>query len=339
VQDEPAEISAEALAALLRDRWGFPVTGLEYAPVGFGDHHWTAAGLDGQRWFITVKDPAMYDPDPAGAAAIAEDMAATMRAATELAAAGLEFVLAPLPTLGGTVVEWLAPHYLVAAFPHLDADGGDWGETYSPQDRAAVIGLLARLHQVPPDAALPASTVLPARTVLPVRDVAVPHREFLDGVAGGAALDWDSGPHAAAARDLAEGNRPALGRGLRRFDELAAELAADPPPVVITHGEPHPGNVLRDGGRLLLIDWDTAGLAWPERDLWSITQAGTDDAARYEAATGYRPDARAIEMYALLWALTDIGDFLRKFSGPHIDSPDSDTAWEGLIGSFGDLMR
>ena len=82
-----------------------------------------------------------------------------------------------------------------------------------------------------------------------------------------------------------------------------------------------------------------AGLAWPERDLWSITQAGTQDAARYEAATGHRPDPRAIEMYALLWALWDIGAFLRRFSGPHGESPDSVTAWEGLVESFGDLMR
>ena len=118
-----------------------------------------------------------------------------------------------------------------------------------------------------------------------------------------------------------------------------AALTAEAAPLVITHGEPHPGNVLRTGPQRLLIDWDTAGLAWPERDLWSVTKAGTEDAARYEAATGHRPDPRAIEMYALLWALWDIGDFLRRFSGPHEESPDSVTAWEGLIESFGDLMR
>ena len=44
-------------------------------------------------------------------------------------------------------------------------------------------------------------------------------------------------------------------------------------------------------------------------------------------------------MYALLWALWDIGAFLRRFSGPHDESPDSVTAWEGLIECFGDLMR
>jgi spectinomycin phosphotransferase len=36
---------------------------------------------------------------------------------------------------------------------------------------------------------------------------------------------------------------------------------------VLTHGEPHPANLLSAGGSLLLIDWDTVGLAPPERDL------------------------------------------------------------------------
>ncbi|WP_432843998.1 phosphotransferase family protein [Dactylosporangium sp. CA-092794] len=44
-------------------------------------------------------------------------------------------------------------------------------------------------------------------------------------------------------------------------------VPADPPGLVLTHGEPHPGNTMRTGGGWLLIDWDTALLAAPERDL------------------------------------------------------------------------
>jgi spectinomycin phosphotransferase len=43
--------------------------------------------------------------------------------------------------------------------------------------------------------------------------------------------------------------------------------------VLVTHGEPPPGNILRAAGKLRLIDWDTAGLALPERDLWSVAEA------------------------------------------------------------------
>ena len=105
---------------------------MRYAPVGYGDYHWTADGRDGERWFITVKDPDEHDHDPGGSAAIAADLAATMTAAARLAAAGLEFVVAPLPTLGGTLVEGLAPHYCVTAFPHIDAEASDWGEGRGP---------------------------------------------------------------------------------------------------------------------------------------------------------------------------------------------------------------
>ena len=40
--------------------------------------------------------------------------------------------------------------------------------------------------------------------------------------------------------------------------------------VVLTHGEPHPGNTMRTEDGWRLIDWDTARIAPPERDLWSI---------------------------------------------------------------------
>jgi aminoglycoside phosphotransferase (APT) family kinase protein len=37
---------------------------------------------------------------------------------------------------------------------------------------------------------------------------------------------------------------------------------------VLTHGEPHGANVLLGEGGLSLVDWDTVGIAEPERDLW-----------------------------------------------------------------------
>jgi aminoglycoside phosphotransferase (APT) family kinase protein len=36
----------------------------------------------------------------------------------------------------------------------------------------------------------------------------------------------------------------------------------------LTHGEPHPGNVIGTDDGWLLVDWDTAAIAQPERDLW-----------------------------------------------------------------------
>jgi spectinomycin phosphotransferase len=39
---------------------------------------------------------------------------------------------------------------------------------------------------------------------------------------------------------------------------------------VVTHGEPHRANVIRDGQELHLVDWDTTLLAPRERDLQMI---------------------------------------------------------------------
>ena len=45
---------------------------------------------------------------------------------------------------------------------------------------------------------------------------------------------------------------------------------AQPARTVLTHGEPHPGNTMLTASGWVLIDWDTALAAPPERDLWSL---------------------------------------------------------------------
>ncbi|HXP18631.1 MAG TPA: phosphotransferase [Streptosporangiaceae bacterium] len=45
-----------------------------------------------------------------------------------------------------------------------------------------------------------------------------------------------------------------------RSEHVAAARAP-----VTTHGEPHSANIIRAGSGRLLIDWDTVGLAPPER--------------------------------------------------------------------------
>jgi spectinomycin phosphotransferase len=55
---------------------------------------------------------------------------------------------------------------------------------------------------------------------------------------------------------------------LGHFEQLGDRLAASDEPWVITHGEPHAGDVLVDSaGDLHLIDWDDTRIAPRERDL------------------------------------------------------------------------
>jgi spectinomycin phosphotransferase len=113
--------------------------------------------------------------------------------------------------------------------------------------------------------------------------------------------------------------------------------AAGGGPAVITHGEPHPGNVLRSSGRMLLIDWDTAGLALPERDLWLAAGDDASAADRYAELTGRRVSGAAMDLYRLRWSLDDIALFVGDFRDPHEQDEDTELAWAGLTEEIGKL--
>ena len=42
--------------------------------------------------------------------------------------------------------------------------------------------------------------------------------------------------------------------------------------MLLTHGEPHPGNAMLAADGWRLVDWDTALVAPLERDLWASTR-------------------------------------------------------------------
>jgi spectinomycin phosphotransferase len=121
---------------------------------------------------------------------------------------------------------------------------------------------------------------------------------------------------------------------LAHFDDLAAQVAAADADLVVTHGEPHPGNLIRRGASYLLIDWDTAGLAPPERDLWWVLSgAGSGsaaEAARYAELTGHQLSQPALALYRLRWDLDDVGLLLADFRGPHRQNEDTEQGWAAL---------
>ena len=71
-----------------------------------------------------------------------------------------------------------------------------------------------------------------------------------------------AGRTAEPARAWLAGHAADLDRVLAEFDGLVGEVAAMQRVPVITHGEPHPGNVMRSRDGLMLIDWDTVALAF-----------------------------------------------------------------------------
>ena len=320
----PEGIDDRQLSLALEEHWGLAPARLGYLPVGFGDHHWELADSAGCRWFVTVAELARAWRG-AGTAAGYADLRAAMDTVVALAAAGLEFAVAPVPTAGGQALAPLGGKHAITVFPYLD---GDFGGELPPQDQLALIDMLARLHNATP---------LAARTT-PVRLPGLAPRPVLEAALGELSQPWHGGPYSEPARRLVSRHAAHLGQALAGFDELARE-AARTGPLVITHGEPHAGNILRSAGRLFLIDWDTAGLALPERDLWDLADVDGRAADRYAELTGRRVSSAVMRMYRMRWSLEEIMLSLREFRGPHEHNEDTEMAWEALTEETGNLLR
>jgi spectinomycin phosphotransferase len=121
-----------------------------------------------------------------------------------------------------------------------------------------------------------------------------------------------------------------LARLVAGFDGLAdaTELARAHP--VVTHGEPHQGNLMLVDNRLRLIDWDTVALAPPERDVSLIASAKNDGVDRYQEATGRALDPAVITLYRLRWYLDDVASAIRMFRNPHRETADTRRWWHNL---------
>jgi spectinomycin phosphotransferase len=157
----------------------------------------------------------------------------------------------------------------------------------------------------------------------------VPFRELTEAALGGWEPD-ERGPYTRpVARLLREHARP-LRRWLDQYDALAAAARQQPGRNVLTHGEPHPGNVMLTSAGWRLIDWDTALIAPPERDLWSLVQRDAAALSAYTAATGIVPLPGLIELYRLRWDIADVAYDVAQFFRPHAESANDIESWELL---------
>jgi spectinomycin phosphotransferase len=325
VKERPGHIGQRELARILHEQWGLAPGRLCYLPVGFGDHHWEITDDAGGRWFITVAGLAGGWRGTSPAAGYA-DLRASMETVTALRRAGLEFAVAPVPTGGGQALAPLGDGHAVTVFPYIDGGSGDFGDGLPEGDRLALIGILARLHGATPV----------ARRTAPARSPSPASRPALEAALGELGQPWSGGPYSEPARRLLAKHAARLGRALARLDELVRAAASSGPPV-ITHGEPHPGNIMRSGRGLLLIDWDTTGLALPERDLWLAVGDDARAAGRYAELTGRRVSGAAMDLYRLRWSLDDIALSVRDFRAPHEQNEDTALMWEAIAEQIGEI--
>ncbi len=318
METPPGGLPEAALAAALRRWWDVAVASMEYRAVGWGSHHWEVADAAGRRWFVTADELAggrLTEGEPL--AARFRRLRASLAAARDLRDGGAAFVVAPVLTADGEPLARVNDSFGVAVYPFVEGQSFDWGQFSSPAHRLGVLGLLVAVHTAPAAA---------RRHALADR-FAVPHRDALE-----AALDpgrdvADRGPYARPASLLIQEHMTPVRRLLARYDDLVTQARSQPGRAVLTHGEPHPGNTMLTADGWRLIDWDTALLAPPERDLWMLDPGDGAILDAYAAATGVTPRPALLDLYRLRWDVADIAADVSRFRRPHAGSVEDDKTW------------
>lgn len=324
MQTLPVGLDGQELTDALARSWDLAVNRLRYIPKGFGSYHWLAHGSGGGRYFVTVDD---LDTKPW----LGTDRDAAfkgLKAAFDTALllhdqAHLPFVVAPIPTRTGDVSLRLTPRYSLAVFPFIDGRTGDFDDPLSSGERDQLLHTLAALHLATPTVGARARR----------HGVDLPGRAELEVALTDLGQPWSGGPFSEPSRIQLAARAAAVSDLLRRFDEIAVGVESNAEPV-ITHGEPHPGNLITLQGQVLLVDWDTVALAPPERDLWMLDDGSTDTFAAYSRATGRAVDDAAVTLYRLSWMLEDIAAFVALFRSDHLRNQDTEKAWRALTGTL-----
>jgi len=299
VREPPPHLADATVLAAVRDRWLPEVDAVEHLPVGFGAWHWRASAAGRPTMFVTL--------DRLRGRHTVDSLEAAYRGAAALASAGLDFVLAPSPTVEGAVTVAVESDRL-SATPWVDGTSGD-GDLGDAAEARRTAGMLDALHAASPPAGLPRWSPLVGA-------------DLPDLIGDRVRTPWDSGPYAERARVALEARLADLDRWVRRYLELARRT--DPSRWVATHGEPHTRNQLRTTDcRTLLVDWESLKLGPRERDLRYLVHQGLGAMCRAD------PDL--VEMFDLEWRLDEVAQYADWFHAPHSGTESDRVALGGLL--------
>lgn len=316
----PDDLSDDAVSKAVAEGWGFRVDAVEYLPVGFGSHHWRLEG-DGRRWFVTADDliakrrhrgESHREP--------LRRLRAALSTARCLRDEGLSFVVAPVDTPSGELVHNITDRFAVAVYPYISGESGEWGSSRTQEDRLAVLDLIVSVHRVSDPT---------CRHAL-VDDFDITNRDELIAALADLSGRSDTGPFGEPTRMLLARHAGDIERALARYELLVAAARQRPERAVLTHGEPHSENILMTDTGPMLIDWDTALLAPPERDVWTLADGAPQIRDAYTSTTGVALLDDTLALYQLWWDLSEISIFVGVFRRPHRDTADTSVAWAAL---------
>ena len=316
----PSDLTEGQIRAELAAGWNFAAETLTYLPVGFGSHHWRAADTAGRQLFLIVHDlPHMLHSRADTAEAAFGRLETAFGCALSLRRdANLEFVIAPVPTLSGTVVRRLSERYSLAACPYLTGCEPSYEGAFPAADRPAVVRLLTELHRTTP-------TVAPQRC-----DFGLQNADGLRAAMASTGEPWHTGRYGEQARALLARHAAGVTASMAAYRGLAAKARSRPERFVVTHGEPDARNVLKTPAGLVIVDWDFVQLAPPERDLWDLAETDRSVLAAYTEATGTAIDPGALALFRMWYDLSEIAVYIELFHATHDDTKDTAESWKNL---------
>ena len=317
----PATFDERGLLRALSRGWALEADDLRYVPKGAGSYHWLTGVLGSPTYFITVDDLETKPWIARERDGTFEGLGSAYEAAWVLHhEVGLTWVVPALRRPDGSMMLRLSDRYSMAVFPFIDGTAGTWGDSLTGPGRDTLLHELARLHRARPRLRVPIAR----------RPLDLPERPLL--TAALAALDrpWEGGPFSEPARRALAGHVADVVHWLELLDDLARSLEETDTAEVITHGEPHPANLMRTADGLRLIDWDTVALARPERDLWMLDDGSPGVLGLYEDLTRRAINTTAIAFYRLAWTLSDIASFASMFRSPHGETGWMYQKWSGF---------
>jgi spectinomycin phosphotransferase len=321
VRSRPSDLSDADVVAAVAEGWAVRAAAVAYVPEGGGSHHWRVTDRSGESLFVTVDDLDDKDWIAKGRAAVFDALRRALTVATSLRDEhNLDFVVAPIASVNKEVTRRLGSRYAGSVYPFFEGRSYPFGPHIDPGRRREAIDMVIAIHRVFADDPLGVRVDGPTFGGRDDLEVVLEHPDRA----------WDEGPFGEAARHLVAERASMLAEMVHGFDRLVEATHQTGSPPVITHGEPHAGNVMSVDGRLLLIDWDTVALARPERDLWLIATDSGEEVAHYSEATGHQINPAAMTLYRLRWYLDDIASAVRLFRRPHRLTEDTLRWWEGL---------
>ncbi len=93
--------------------------------------------------------------------------------------------------------------------------------------------------------------------------------------------------------------------------------------------------MLKTPAGFVFVDWESALLAPPERDLWALAESDPGVLDAYSAATGTAIDTDALTLRRMWYDLAEISGYVRWFRSGHDDTADAAEALAGPAGSSG----